>query len=87
MPLTCGATTLSQASWPDGPGSDGLCEGQRVGRFVLLRDVDGRLHAVAAGAVGAVCEVDDGAIVMLPAGRLLHTAKSMDTVLRWLNGQ
>lgn len=58
-----------------------------MGRFVLLRDIEGRLHAVAAGAVGAVCELDDGAMLMLPGGRLLRSARSMDTVLRWLNGQ
>lgn len=70
-----------------GSEDDDLCEGQRVGRFVLLRDVEGRMHAVTAGGVGAICEVDDGAVLMLPAGRLLHSARSMRTVLHWLNGQ
>ena len=31
-----------------------LSEGQRVGRFVVLRDIEGRVHAVAAGSVGTV---------------------------------
>ena len=33
---------------------DELSEGERVGRFVVLRDIEGRVHAVAAGSVGAV---------------------------------
>ena len=29
---------------------EALVEGQRVGRYVVLRDVEGGLHAIAAGA-------------------------------------
>ena len=32
-----------------------LSEGERVGRFIVLRDRDGHLHAVSAGSVGALC--------------------------------
>lgn len=42
-------------------------EGERVGRFVVLRDQEGRRHAVATASVSAVCEVDDG-VVLLMAG-------------------
>lgn len=64
-----------------------LCEGERVGRFVVLRDVEGRVHAVAAGSVGAVCETDDGTMLMLPGARLLHVPRPMAVVLGWLDGR
>ena len=64
-----------------------LSEGERVGRFVVLRDVEGRVHAVAAGSVGAVCETDDGTMLMLPGARLLHVPRPMAVVLGWLDGR
>ncbi len=64
-----------------------LCEGERVGRFVVLRDIEGRVHAVAAGSVGAVCETDDGTMLMLPGARLLHVPQPMAVVLGWLDGR
>ena len=64
-----------------------LSEGERVGRFVVLRDIEGRIHAVAAGFVGAVCETDDGTLLMLPGARLLHVSQPMATVLAWLDGR
>ena len=64
-----------------------LSEGERVGRFVVLRDIEGRTHAVSAGSVGAVCETDDGTMLMLPGARLLHVAQPMATVLAWLDGR
>ena len=64
-----------------------LSEGERVGRFVVLRDLDGRVHAVAAGSVAAVCETDDGALLMLPGARLVHVAQPMAVVLAWLDGR
>lgn len=67
--------------------ADTLHEGERVGRFVVLRDVDGRVHAVAAGSVGAVCETDDGTLLMLPGARMVHVPQSMATVLAWLDGR
>ena len=67
-------------------GGDELSEGERVGRFVVLRDIEGRTHAVAAGSVGAVCETDDGTLLMLPGARLLHVPRPMATVLAWLDG-
>ena len=64
-----------------------LCEGERVGRFVVLRDIEGRVHAVAAGSVGAVCKTDDGTMLMRPGARLLHVPRPMAVVLGWLDGR
>lgn len=64
-----------------------LEEGTRVGRFVILRDLNGATHAVAIGSIAAVCETDDGALLMLPGGRMVHVPKSMETVLGWLDGR
>ncbi len=64
-----------------------LQEGERVGRFVVLRDRDGNFHAVAAGSVGALCETEDGVMLLLPGGRLIHIAHPMPTVLAWLDGR
>lgn len=68
-------------------GGDELSEGERVGRFVVLRDTDGRVYAVAAGSVAALCETDDGAMLMLPGARLLHVPRTLATVLAWLDGR
>ena len=64
-----------------------LLKGTRVGRFVVLRDLDGRSVAVAAGSVSAVSETDDGALLMLPGGRMVHVSQTMGTVLGWLDGR
>lgn len=64
---------------------DPLEEGERVGRFVILRDVDGRTHAVAPGSIAAICETDDGAVLMLPGGRMVHVPKPIAVVLGWLD--
>lgn len=64
-----------------------LEEGERVGRFLILRDWDGVMHAVAAGSVAAVCQVDDGSLVMLPGGRLIQVARPLGVVLAWLDGR
>ena len=64
-----------------------LSEGERVGRFVVLRDRDGHLHAVSSGSVGALCETEDGVLLLLPGGRLIHVARPMPVVLAWLDGR
>ncbi len=64
-----------------------LAEGERVGRFVVLRDLDGKLHAVSAGSVGAICETEEGVILLLPGGRLIHVGRPMPVVLAWLDGR
>ena len=61
-----------------------LEEGERVGRFVVLRDVEGRMHAVAATSVCAICEDDGGALLMLPGGRMIRVEQALGEVLRWL---
>jgi len=66
--------------------SGSLEDGQRIGRFVVLRDLGGQVHAVSAGSVGAVCETDDGSLLLLPGGRLIHVGQSLATVLAWLDG-
>ena len=64
-----------------------LEEGRRIGRFLVLRDLDGRLHAVSAGAIGAMCECDEGTVIMLPGGRLVQVARPMKVLLAWLDGR
>lgn len=61
-----------------------LHEGERVGRFVVLRDADGRLHAVAATAVAAVCEEEGASVLLLPGGRMIRVERELETVLGWL---
>ena len=67
----------------DQQGTAPLEEGERVGRFVTLRDANGVLHAVAASSIAAICETDDGAVVMLPGGRMIQVDHSLRTVLLW----
>ena len=62
-------------------------DGQRIGRYVLVRDIEGRLHALAATAVSAACETDDGALLMLPGGRMVHVPRPLLSVLGWLDGK
>lgn len=64
-----------------------LADGARVGRFVVVRDMDGRTHAVAAQSVAAACETDDGTVLMLPGGKLVHVPRALATVLDWLDGR
>lgn len=64
-----------------------LREGGRVGRFVVVRDLDGRVHAVAAGSIAAACETDEGTLLMLPGGRMVHVPRPMAVVLAWLDGK
>lgn len=63
---------------------DPMEEGERFGRFVVLRDVEGRVHAVAVGAVSAVCETDDGALLLMPGGRMIQVDRPLEVVLGWL---
>jgi hypothetical protein len=60
-----------------------LEEGTRVGRYVVLRDTSGTLHAVSSAAVSALCEADDGTILLLPGGRMIALAQSLRIVLAW----
>lgn len=64
--------------------SGGLEEGDRCGRFVMLRDRNGVWHAIAAAAVAAVCDSDAGTTLLLPGGRIVVVDRSFGTVLGWL---
>ena len=55
------------------------------GRYVVVRDRDGRRTAVTRHAVSAVCETEEGsALLLLPGGRMVHVEEDLDTVLGWL---
>ena len=67
-----------------------LSEGTRVGRFVVVRDLEGQTLAVAAGGGGGggrTPATDEGALLMLPGGRLVHVPRTLETVLGWLDGR
>ena len=56
-----------------------------AGRYVVLRDRDGRRTAVARGAVSAISEGEDGgALLYLPGGRVVCVEDDLDAVLGWL---
>lgn len=66
------------------PGAEDGAEpgdGQRVGRFLVVRDVEGNRHALAEGAISAMCETDDGVLLMLPGGRLMHVPMALRAIL------
>jgi hypothetical protein len=65
-----------------------LVDGARVGRFLVIRDVDGRRHALAASAVVAASEAEDGdVLLLLPGGRALRLGVSLHQLLVWLDGR
>ena len=65
-----------------------LEDGARVGRFVVLRDVDGRRHATAVTGILALSDADDGdTLLHLPAGRILRVPYPLTAVLAWLEGR
>ena len=66
---------------------DTLNEGERVGRFVVFRDLEGNAHAIAASSVAAACQTDDGTMLLLPGGRMVHVPQAMPVVLAWLDGR
>ena len=54
-------------------------------RYVVLRDRDGRRHAVAKRAVSLVYEIEDGGCtLLLPGGHVVVLAEDLDTVLEQL---
>ncbi len=73
-------TSLNETSVPNGA----LHEGQRLGRYVVVRDMEGVACAVSANAVSAVRETEMGTLLMLSGGRMLEVPRAMRTVLAWL---
>ena len=61
-------------------------EGDRVGRFVVFRDRDGHLLAIAPGAVSAIYETEEGRVLIQFGGKLILVDQSITTVLAWLDG-
>ena len=62
-------------------------DGQRVAGYLVLRDAEGRRHALRATTILGVSELDDAGdecLLVLPGGRLLRVHKSLDAVLSWL---
>ena len=76
--------TVPQVSRDLAAEEEGLVEGIHIGRFIVLRDVEGNLHAVAAAAIAALCETDDWTLLMLPGGRLVQVQQDLGIVLSWL---
>ena len=64
-----------------------LPDGTRVGRYVLLRDVDGQRHALSRTAIHAASEGEDGdTVLFLPGGKALRVGAPLAIVLDWLEG-
>lgn len=64
-----------------------LEEGTRIGRFVLIRDITGVLHAISPYSVAAIREDETGSLLLLPGGRLIQVAQEMTTVLSWFDAR
>jgi hypothetical protein len=64
-----------------------LDDGTRIGRYVVLRDIDGQRHAIAVSAVVALGETDGDTLLHLPGARTLCVPHSLVTVLAWLEGR
>ncbi|MFC3125119.1 hypothetical protein ACFOD4_08610 [Pseudoroseomonas globiformis] len=60
-------------------------EGERCGRFVMIRDADGRLHALSATSIAAICEDEGGGcLLLIPGGRMIRSERSLEEILAWL---
>ena len=60
--------------------------GERVGRFVILRDEDGLRHAVTLAAIVTVSDADDSgtvATIQLTGDRVAVIRRPLDEVLSW----
>ncbi|HEY8610540.1 MAG TPA: hypothetical protein VIL69_04530 [Roseomonas sp.] len=63
-----------------------MSEGQRVGRFLMIRHAEGRPHALSSHAVGALCDDEDGGTAaLLPGGRMVRLTQPVETVTAWLS--
>lgn len=61
--------------------------GRHGRRSRTTSDVDGRAHAIAAGVVAVICDAEDGALLMLPGGRMVRVPEDLATVLGWLDAR
>ena len=60
---------------------------ERLGRFLLVRDVEGTLYAVAPTALlVAVATEDGGTLAVLAGGRAVRFAEDLHTVASWFSG-
>ncbi|MBP0447829.1 hypothetical protein J8J14_24105, partial [Roseomonas sp. SSH11] len=57
--------------------------------YLLLSDVNGQRHALAPGAVPAICEVpgEGTSALLLPGGRLVVVEADVETVALALSGE
>lgn len=63
-----------------------LVNGERVGIFVVLRDIEGRRHALRGNAIVGISDSDDlndETVLTIQGGRTLLVRASMDEVLAW----
>lgn len=61
--------------------------GERVGRYVMLRDLEGRLHALSPNAVCAICDNGEGgSVLMLPGGKFIQVEREVEQVAAMLSG-
>lgn len=52
-----------------------------------MRDADGHRYALAASAMPAICEADNGTLLMLPGGELVRTTLTLPYMLQTLDGR
>lgn len=64
-----------------------MAEGaERLGRFLLVRDVDGKRLAIVPTAVLLAAETEDGrTVAILAGGRSLYFNEDLQTVVQWLS--
>ena len=56
----------------------------RIGRYLLLRDLDGRQMAVSPTALLVAVQLDGGGTqVLLAGGRVLQFAEDLEAVVGW----
>lgn len=63
-----------------------LVNGERVGTFIVLRDITGRRHALRSNAIVGISDSDDlqdETVLTIQGGRTLLVRASMDEVLAW----
>jgi hypothetical protein len=62
--------------------------GRWIGRYVVLRDVDGRAHAISITAVAAICtDEDESSVLLLPGGRLVRVDAPLEQAVAWFSGE